>query len=434
TGWDNTEEDTIGTLDRYSYTDVVGKPISSTATIGNGYKFIGWYDSAGNKVSNDMLLNDGKTISYTTTGNATYYARFRNTVTQTFVRQVKSGESWSKTTDDEVGTLSLYTHTDISGIKVSSAATAGQYYDFVGWYDSAGNEVSEDILTNEGNTISYTTARNATYYARFSKKVVTQTFIRQVWNGEEWEDTEDDTIGTLSLYTDTDEVCKSVSSAVTVENGYRFVGWYDSDGNKVSDDMLVDNGKTISYTTTGNATYYARFEKAYTLNVSKIDGDKTTPENKVPLAGAEFTLYQKDSSGDKTIVYNGESIKCTVVETAVTALTEDGTQAVAVFDDKISADHEFYLAETKAPTGYRLLDTPLKIIIDDSGNIAQINGISQDITETGINVELANYLTLHMPTSGVPFSGGWFTVAGISLLTLAAIGLFWLKINRYKQK
>lgn len=434
TGWDNTEEDTIGTLDRYSYTDVVGKPISSTATIGNGYKFIGWYDSAGNKVSNDMLLNDGKTISYTTTGNATYYARFRKTVTQTFVRQVKSGESWSKTTDDEVGTLSLYTHTDISGKKVSSAATAGQYYDFVGWYDSAGNEVSEDILTNEGNTISYTTTRNATYYARFSKKVVTQTFIRQVWNGEEWEDTEDDTIGTLSLYTDTDEVCKSVSSAVTVENGYRFVGWYDSDGNKVSDDMLVDNGKTISYTTTGNATYYARFEKAYTLNVSKIDGDKTTPENKVPLAGAEFTLYQKDSSGDKTIVYNGESIKCTVVETAVTALTEDETQAVAVFDDKVSAGHEFYLAETKAPTGYRLLDTPLKIIIDDSGNIALINGISQDITETGINVELANYLTLHMPTSGALFSGSWFTVAGISLLTLAAIGLFWLKINRFKQK
>ncbi len=434
TGWDNTEEDTIGTLDRYSYTDVVGKPISSTATVGNGYKFIGWYDSAGNKVSNDMLINDGKTISYTTTGNATYYARFQKTVTQTYIRQVKSGESWVKTTDNEVGTLSLYTHTDISGIKVSSAATAGQYYDFVGWYDSAGNEVSSDMLINDGKTISYTTTKNATYYARFSKKVVTQTFIRQVKNDDNWEDTTEDTIGTLSLYTHTDEVCNPVSSKATVENGYRFVGWYDSDGNKVSDDMLTDNGMTISYTTTGNATYYARFEKAYTLNVSKIDGDKTTLENKVPLAGAEFTLYQKDDTGDKTIVYNGESIKCTVVESAVTALSEDETQATAVFKDKISHSNEYYLAETKAPTGYRLLDMPLKITIDDSGNIAMIDGISKETTEKEVNVELANYLTLHMPTSGIEFTDSWFTTAGITLLIAAAIGLFGFKMSRLKKK
>ena len=50
--------------------------ISSTATAGSGYKFVGWYDSTGNKVADDMLINDGATISYTTTGNATYYARF----------------------------------------------------------------------------------------------------------------------------------------------------------------------------------------------------------------------------------------------------------------------------------------------------------------------------------------------------------------------
>ena len=118
----------------------------------------------------------------------------------------------------------------------------------------------------------------------------------------------------------------------------------------------------------------------------------------------------------------------------VTALSEDKTKATAVFTDTLSPDSVYYLAETKAPTGYRLLDAPLKITFDVSGNIALIDGIKKYITENEVNVELANYLTLHMPTSGTPFTGGLFAVTGLSLLTLAAIGLFLFKISRYKSK
>ena len=429
--WEDTIDDKIGTLGRYTYTDAVGMPISSTATAGSGYKFMGWYDSEGNKVADNMLINDGATISYTTTGDATYYARFSKSVTQTYIRQVGSGDNWKNTDDDTIGTLTHYSQTNTADATVSSQATAGKYYEFVGWYASDGKL----ITTNK--TISGTITEGATYYARFSKKIVTQTFIRQVKNGDSWEVTTDDTIGTLTKYKDVGEIDKPVSSKATAGSGYRFVGWYDSEGNdanKVSNDMLKDNGMTISYTTTGNATYYARFEKVYTLNVSKIDGDQSTDENKVPLAGAEFTLYQADENGEQTIVYEGASIKCTAVRTSVTALNAEGTQATAVFTDTLSPDSVYYLAETKAPTGYRLLDAPLKINFDDSGNIALIDGIEKNITENEVNVELANYLTLHMPTSGTPFTGGLFAVTGLSLLTLAAICLFWFKISRYKSK
>ena len=289
------------------------------------------------------------------------------------------------------------------------------------------------MLINDGATISYTTTGDATYYARFSNSV-TQTYIRQVKNGDRWTDTTNDEIGTLGRYTYTDAVGMPISSTATAGSGYKFMGWYDSEGNKVADNMLINDGTTISYTTTGNATYYARFEKAYTLNVSKLDGDQSTDENKVPLAGAEFTLYQADENGEQTIVYEGASIKCTAVRTSVTALNAEGTQATAVFTDTLSPDSVYYLAETKAPTGYRLRDAPLKINFDDSGNIALIDGIEKNITENEVNVELANYLTLHMPTSGTPFTGGLFAVTGLSLLTLAAIGLFWFKISRYKSK
>ena len=415
-----------------SYHAATGERVNLTATAKEGYGFVGWYDERG------KLVATNAEYSYVETQESvkTYYARFKESVTQTYIRQVGSGDSWTDTTNDKIGTLGRYTYTDAVGMPISSTATAGSGYKFMGWYDSEGNKVDDNMLINDGATISYTTTGDATYYARFSNSV-TQTYIRQVKNGDRWTDTTNDEIGTLGRYTYTDAVGMPISSTATAGSGYKFMGWYDSEGNKVADNMLINDGTTISYTTTGNATYYARFEKAYTLytlNVSKLDGDQSTDENKVPLAGAEFTLYQADENGEQTIVYKGASIKCTAVRTSVTALNAEGTQATAVFTDILSPDSVYYLAETKAPTGYRLLDAPLKITFDVSGNIALIDGIEKNITENEVNVELANYLTLHMPTSGTPFTGGLFAVTGLSLLTLAAICLFWFKISRYKSK
>ena len=312
-------------------------------------------------------------------------------------------------------------------ITVNAVANSG--YTFEGWYDESGK-----LITTNAE-YAYVEAKESvkTFYARFSD-TVTQTYIRQIKSGDSWTDTTDDTIGTLDRYAYTDAVGKPISSTAKASNGYKFVGWYDSEGNKVSDSMLINNGATISYTTTGDATYYARFEDAYTLVVSKIDGDQSTEDNKVPLAGAEFTLYQKADSGEKTIVYGGESIRCTVIGSAVTAMNNGGTKATAVFQDQLDPERDYYIAETKAPAGYRLLDTPLKITIDGSGNTALIDGISKEITEKKANVELANYLTLHMPTSGIDFTGGWFAAAGLMLLAAATVGLFGLKISRLKKQ
>ena len=413
-----------------SYHAAIDERITVKAFAKSGCKFIGWYDESGKLIT----TNEEYAFVESKESVKTFYARFSNTITQTYIRQVKDGDGWTDTTDDTVGTLDRYTYTDAVGSPISSTATAGSKYKFVGWYDSEGNKVPEGMLINGGVTISYTTAVDATYYARFVP-TVTQKFIRQVQNGDLWENTNDDDVARLSIYTHTDEAGVSVSSAATVGDRYIFVGWYDSEGNKVPDEMLTNSGTKIGYTTVGDATYYARFEKKFTLNVSKIDGDQSTSENKVPLAGAEFTLYQRDDGGDKTVVYKEESIKCTEIASCITVLSEDGKTATAVFDGMLIPNTEYFLIEKRAPAGYRLLSETKKITIDDSGKTALIDDeISKQITAKEVNIELANYLTLHMPTSGVNITGGWYAAVGLALLASAAIGLFGFKISRIRNK
>ncbi|MGN0629806.1 MAG: InlB B-repeat-containing protein, partial [Ruminococcus sp.] len=145
-----------------SYHAELSETVTINATAKEGYTFEGWYDAAGNLVTTQ---NEYSYIEKQGSVN-TYYARFSNSVTQTYIRQVGSGDDWQDTTDDAVGTLGRYSYTDAVGMPISSTATAGIGYKFMGWYDSEGNKVADDMLINDGATISYTTTGDATYYAR----------------------------------------------------------------------------------------------------------------------------------------------------------------------------------------------------------------------------------------------------------------------------
>ena len=256
----NEADDTVGNLDRYSYVDVAGKDISVTATAGEGYKFVGWYDSTGNKVTTG-LSSDGTTISYTTTGDATYFAGFEATVTQTFDRQIKVNGTWSTISDNNVGTMTSYKHTDVVGKNATSTASPGAGYRFLGWYKEDGTKVDSSMLSSDGTTISYTTTGNATYHARFERIMVTQTYKRQVKSGDTWVDTTDNSIGTVTPDSKTCRWGDTAGSIAMKGTGYEFVGWYDEYGHAVSNTMLGAESNILSYTATKNATYYARFQR-----------------------------------------------------------------------------------------------------------------------------------------------------------------------------
>ena len=248
-----------------SYHAETDETITATATAKDGFTFEGWYDASG------KLVTTNTTYTYTETKESvnTYYARFSGSVTQTYIRQVKNGDTWEDTTDDKIGTLGRYTYTDAVGTPISSTATAGTGYKFVGWYDSTGNKVADTMLTNNGATISYTTTGNATYYARF-ETAYTVKFAAQTKqaNGSFKTDTVG---GKVSVASVTDVDGTTASSTATANSGYKFLGWYDKDGNPLSTDATYS---TTTTSATNGVTYYARFEIVY----------NPTVENKVYLS------------------------------------------------------------------------------------------------------------------------------------------------------
>lgn len=248
-----------------SYHAETDETITATATAKDGFTFEGWYDASG------KLITTNTTYTYVETKESvnTYYARFSGSVTQTYIRQVKNGDTWEDTTDDKIGTLGRYTYTDAVGTPISSTATAGTGYKFVGWYDSTGNKVADTMLINDGATISYTTTGDATYYARF-ETAYTVKFAAQTKqaNGSFKTDTVG---GKVSVASVTDVDGAAASSKATANSGYKFLGWYDKDGKQLSTNATYS---TTTTSTTNGVTYYARFEIVY----------NPTVENKVYLS------------------------------------------------------------------------------------------------------------------------------------------------------
>ena len=245
-----------------SYHAETDETVTATATAKDGFTFEGWYDAEG------KLVTTNTTYTYVETKESvnTYYARFSGSVTQTYIRQVKSGDTWEDTTDNKIGTLGRYTYTDAPGMPISSTATAGTGYKFVGWYDSTGNKVADTMLTNNGATISYTTTGNATYYARF-QTTYTVKFVAQTKQADGNFKT-DNVGGKVSVASVTDVANAAASSTATANSGYKFLGWYDKDGNQLSTNATYS---TTTTSATNNVTYYARFEIVYNPTVeSKV--------------------------------------------------------------------------------------------------------------------------------------------------------------------
>ncbi len=120
-----------------------GQSATVTATVNEGYNFVGWYE-------NDQLVSSDLAYTFKVTGNRDLVAKFtKNTYTVTV-----TAENGTATGGGTFG----------EGAEVTVTATANTGYKFVGWYQNgAPNAVSTDA------TYTFTVTTNCSLTAKFEK-------------------------------------------------------------------------------------------------------------------------------------------------------------------------------------------------------------------------------------------------------------------------
>ena len=164
---------------------------------------------------------------------------------------------------------------------ITVTATANTGYTFEGWYDGNGElKAIEPELTYE---VGKGDVRK--YYARFVGNVV-QNYIRQIPNASgEWIEVTGENVAEL------DHTRYAVGPGTVVDStpeadteDYVFEGWYKQENGsfvRVADSLILNN-RTLSYTVTGDATYYARFVPRVKFEVRYVDANGIVTPPPVP--------------------------------------------------------------------------------------------------------------------------------------------------------
>ena len=221
-----------------------GTKVTVSVSVNTGFVFQGWYNSAGNMESDKM------SFSYTVTGNETLTARF------VFSPSNPDDPPQPDTTPYYVLTLlteeggynvkGAGTYKEGTSVQVSVQSETG--YTFLGWYDSQGEQVSDK------NSFKYELNGHETLTARFAFNPdnpddpplpdVRPSYVLTLQTEEGGYNVKG--AGTYKEGT-------SVQVSVQSETGYTFLGWYDSQGEQVSDK------NSFKYEVNGHETLTARF-------------------------------------------------------------------------------------------------------------------------------------------------------------------------------
>lgn len=151
----------------------------------------------------------------------------------------------------------------------------------------------------------------------------------------------------------------------------------------------------------------------HTLTINKVDGD-----NKAPLAGAEFKLYEgTEVQEDKIIelVDDGEGVYHVPDTTEQTRTTTVVSPANGIITIKGLKQGKYTLKETKAPAGYNKgKDTSIEIKVENKD-------AGENVTVTGNTIEVVNNSGVQLPSTGgmgtIIFVAAGVCVVGFLILT-----------------
>lgn len=214
--------------------------VGSTAVVKTGYNFDGWYNGS-TRVSTSL-----KYAPTNVTGNMTLTAKATiKTFTITGTAQYRNTDSTGDFTTGSTGGSVTGSGTYNYGSKATLTAAAATGYDFLGWYNSSGTQVS----TSTSYVISSVTSA-VTVYARFQKRWFTISYSKNANIASITKTSERVAYGGTAS-------CVAALPANTAGATYAFQGWYE-------DSTQVTTSLTLSV---ANVTSARSFEARGTSNV-----------------------------------------------------------------------------------------------------------------------------------------------------------------------
>ncbi len=243
-----------------------------TASAADGYKFLGWYSTAGEPI--DWMNQEGAKVSYTANAAYTIVARFHKPFTQYFDVQTEISGQYQNSTTGGTATIKYNnTTTNITdqqltisnmeqGTMVTLNATPKDGYRFVGWYNNSGN------LDSSNPEYTYRAEGSRTVHARFARNDVQLVVAVMNYNTDYAEFVEyphDNNTVTIAYGGNNTTVTSSTSAVVNYgsqvtltannderDDGYDFIGWYQNN-------KRISQETSYTFTITDHSAISAHF-------------------------------------------------------------------------------------------------------------------------------------------------------------------------------
>lgn len=190
-------------------------------------------------------------------------------------------------------------------------------------------------------------------------------------------------------------------------------------------EIFADTNDNTAWLTYGDV--YKSEEDTVIVKTYKFDVVKTTSDGAF-LTGAEFKLYDAKTGGNEiTLIKDNGTYRPAVQSEQGEAIIVDGNGLASI---KGLASGEYYLEETKAPTGYNPLTERVAVTITDANVVFTDNNGNNayDAGEGGIRV--INNTGVELPSTG-GIGTTLFVVLGV--IAVLGAGLF-LVVNKRMSK
>ena len=217
-----------------------------------------------------------------------------------------------------------------------------------------------------------------------------------------------------------------ISYTATLNENAAIAGAGNPNTSKLSYGDKGDESHTPSGTTPPSTTTTYTWD----FNVFKYAMDK---ETETALSGAKFKLSRDDKGTDTISLIDITATSATTKTYRVAKTGENGVIEFEVGSDGkviiqgLDAD-TYYLTETAAPAGYNKLAAPIKVMIDNSGNVTYATKTTADgeygnavAADASLGIKVLNQSGALLPSTG-GMGTTMFYVLG-SILVLAAVVL-----------